>query len=198
MSDTESPSDQQLVERCRLARDGDYRPFEELVLRHQGRVVANCRYLTGSPSDAEDLAQEVLLKAFCGLGGFEERASFETWLTRIKTNHCINFLKKKRLVTVQLDPQRMDHVATMQPRALRVIEAADVEARVGEVLLELNETLRVPLVLRDMDGLSYEEIAEHLEIGLSAVKMRIKRGREEFRRLYSQAESTPVAMSEAV
>lgn len=195
MSAPENPTDEQLVDRCRLALDGDFRPFEELVRRHQGKVLANCRYLTGSPTDAEDLAQEILLKAFCGLGGFEERASFETWLKRIKTNHCINFIKKKRLATVHLEPQAMDHVATMQPRALRAIDRADAKARVGEVLLGMTETLRVPLVLRDMDGLSYEEIAEHLDIGLSAVKMRIKRGREEFRRLYD--ESAPaVAVSE--
>ena len=69
------------------------------------------------------------------------------------------------------------------------MERRATKERVGAVLLELNETLRIPLVLRDMDGMSYDEIADELDIGLSAVKMRIKRGREEFRRLFAETEN---------
>jgi RNA polymerase sigma-70 factor (ECF subfamily) len=70
------------------------RAFETLVQRHQSRVLANCRYLTRSSPDSEDLAQEVFVKAYFGLKGFEGRAQFKTWLQRIKVNHCLNFLRK--------------------------------------------------------------------------------------------------------
>ena len=181
-------SDEALLELARDAVEGDTRPFEELVRRYQRKVMTNCRYLSGSPSDAEDLAQEVFVKAYFGLAGFEGRSSFETWIQRIKSNHCINFVKKKRLQTVDVDPEVVEAAARQAPEAERRMEREATKERVGAVLLDLNETLRIPLVLRDMDGMSYEEIADQLGIGLSAVKMRIKRGREEFRRVFDESQ----------
>lgn len=179
-------TDEELLVSAREAPEGDNRSFAELVRRHQQRVFTNCRYLTGSPTDAEDLAQEVFVKAFFGLAGFEGRASFETWITRIKTNHCINFVKKKRLDTVDVEAEVAANAARKEPEAERRMERQATKDRVGAVLLEMTETLRIPLILRDMDGLAYDEIAEQLGVGLSAVKMRIKRGREEFRRLFDE------------
>jgi RNA polymerase sigma-70 factor (ECF subfamily) len=186
MSVDSEPTDEELLEKIRDAPEGDTRHFEELVRRHERKVLTNCRYLSGSPSDAEDLAQEVFVKAYFGIAGFEGRASFQTWIQRIKANHCINFVKKKRIKTLDLDPEVVEHAASRPPEGELELERQDTKGRVGLILLEMTETLRVPLVLRDMDGLSYEEIAEELGIGLSAVKMRIKRGREEFRRLFSE------------
>jgi RNA polymerase sigma-70 factor (ECF subfamily) len=99
--------------------------------------------------------------------------------------------------TVSLDPDTMQGAASAPPRALRALEQEETMERVGQALLDLSETLRVPLVLRDMDGLSYEEIAEDLGIGLSAVKMRIKRGREEFRRVYAESLAATAVSAEA-
>ena len=90
-----SDSDEELLQQARKAPEGDLRAFEKLVLRYQRRVVANCRYITRDPNNAEDLAQEVLVKAFFGLRGFEGRSSFGGWLQRIKINHCLNHLKKQ-------------------------------------------------------------------------------------------------------
>ncbi|HHN74324.1 MAG TPA: sigma-70 family RNA polymerase sigma factor, partial [Acidobacteria bacterium] len=98
MSRKERPeelSDDQLVETAKSAPPGDMRAFEQLVERYQRSVHTNCRYLGGSESDAEDLAQEVFIKAFFGLQRFEGRAQFKTWLQRIKVNHCLNHLRKK-------------------------------------------------------------------------------------------------------
>jgi RNA polymerase sigma-70 factor (ECF subfamily) len=188
MSGVSSLSDEELLDRVRQAAEGDTRPFQELVRRHERKVLTNCRYLSGSPSDAEDLAQEVFIKVYFGLAGFEERASFETWVQRVKSNHCINFVKKKRLRTVDIDAPGVADAASEPAAALRELERKDTQARIGAVLLEMNETLRIPLVLRDMDGMAYDEIAAELGVGLSAVKMRIKRGREEFRRLFAEAD----------
>ena len=179
-------SDEDLLRLVQNARAGDTRPFQELVRRHERKVLTNCRYLSGSPSDAEDLAQEVFVKVYFGLAGFEGRSSFDTWIKRIKSNHCINWVTKKRLATVDVDPAVAENAARTDPAAERNLDREETKERVGAVLLDLNETLRIPLVLRDMDGLSYDEIADELGIGLSAVKMRIKRGREEFRALFAR------------
>src|ERR1700748_2879786 len=87
--------DEQLLQQAREAPEGALRVFEKLVLRHQRRGVANCRYITRDPNNSEDLAQEVLVKAFFGLRGFEGRSTFAGWLQRIKINHCLNHLKKQ-------------------------------------------------------------------------------------------------------
>src|SRR5271156_3390500 len=88
--------DEELLQQARKAPEGDLRAFERLVLLYQKRVVANCRYITRDPNNAEDLAQEVLVKAFFGLRGFERKSSFAHWLQRIKINHCLNHLKKHK------------------------------------------------------------------------------------------------------
>src|SRR5271170_8252668 len=87
--------DQELLEQARRAPEGDLRAFEKLVLLYQKRVVANCRYITRDPNNSEDLAQEVMVKAFFGLRSFEGRSSFAGWLQRIKINHCLDHLKKR-------------------------------------------------------------------------------------------------------
>lgn len=184
MGKTPEPSDEQLVEQARRAADGDSRAFESLVRRHERRVLANCRYLTRSPDEADDLAQEVFMKAFFGLPRFEARSSFRTWIQRIKVNHCLNHIKKRGSAIFE----NIDAVAaesteglSVPPAAERATEVVDMRQRIVRILDTMTDTLRIPLIMRDLDGLSYEEIAAALGAGLSAVKMRIKRAREEFR-----------------
>lgn len=186
--------EQALVRAAKIAPADDLRAFEALIERNQGHVVANCRHLTGSPAEAEDLAQEVFVKAFFALRKFEERSSFRTWVRQIKVNHCLTHLtKRKKERAVDLDDPKVaeDQALRVEAVAEEQLLADDERARIQAVLDALGESLRVPLVLRDLDGLSYQEIAEQLGLGLSAVKMRIKRGREEFRRLYQAAASPP-------
>lgn len=178
------PTDEELVARAKQAIRDDLEAFESLVHRYQATVLGNCRYLTGSRADAEDLAQEVFVKMFYGLARFEGRSTFKTWLWRIKVNHCLNFLQRRRKErTVDVETPGLDRVPELQvvPVAERVIEAEDDRELIDRALDGMTESLRVPLLLRDLDGLSYQEIAEQLELSLSAVKMRIKRGREDFR-----------------
>jgi RNA polymerase sigma-70 factor (ECF subfamily) len=187
MSEPREDVDRELVERARRAPDGDLRAFDEIVERYQNRVLANCRYLSRSPADAEDLAQEVFVKVYFGLSRFEGRSTFRTWVQRIKVNHSLNYLKKKEgKVFVDVEDPAVEAAEELHvtPRAERRLRSADERERIGAVLDRMVDTLRIPLIMRDMDQLSYREIADVLGIGLSAVKMRIKRGREEFRRLY--------------
>ena len=185
-------TDEELIAELRDGPDGATWAFDELVLRHQGKVIANCRYLTRSPGDAEDLAQEIFVKAYYGLSRFEGRSAFGTWLYRIKVNHCLNFIEKKHgrfFVDI-------DDVAAVGHESLRsrstpeeTLKSRTDQEHIGRVLDQMEDTLRIPLVLRDLDGLSYQDIADELQIGLSAVKMRIKRGRDEFRQLWEERES---------
>ncbi|MEM7050361.1 MAG: RNA polymerase sigma factor [Acidobacteriota bacterium] len=187
MSSLEDLPDEELVERWRQAEDRDLRAFEILVARHEAQVLANCRYLTGGSEEARDLAQEVFVKAFFGVDGFEGRARFGTWVQRIKINHCLNFLEKNKLRNaVSLEDEVVAVAPQMQvpSRAEQEVVSRRDRRRIAAILRQLPDTLRVPLVLRDADGLSYQQIADTLGVGLSAVKMRIKRGREEFRRRY--------------
>jgi RNA polymerase sigma-70 factor (ECF subfamily) len=180
-------SDDSLVQRARSAPTGDTRAFETLVKRHQEKILANCRFLTGSADDAQDLAQEVFIKAFFGLKRFEGRSAFGSWVQRIKVNHCLNFIRKRKgksFVDVDDPLTEVEPELHVAAKAEKQVKAQDERDRIRQVLDQLPETLRLPLLMRDLDGMSYQEIAEILKIGLSAVKMRIKRGREEFRRLY--------------
>jgi RNA polymerase sigma-70 factor (ECF subfamily) len=188
LEDVRDQSDEALVAQVRQSRDADTRAFELLVSRHQRRVLANCRYMTNAHHDAEDLAQEVFVKAYFALEGFEGRSQFKTWLQRLKINHCLNYLRRRQGVTeVPLADDDDDgaQVGSQAPTITRELELRDDRARIAATLGSMGETLRVPLVLRDVDGLSYDEIAERLGIGLSAVKMRIQRGRAEFRRVFT-------------
>lgn len=180
-------SDDKLAEQVAQAAAGDMRAFDKLVLRHQDFVLANCRSISGSGEDAQDLAQEVFVKAYFGLKRFEGRSSFGGWLKRIKVNHCLNYLRSKRgrrFVDVEDPVNESAEQLQVRPSAQRDLEAGDERARIQGVLEAMPDTLRLPLIMRDLDGLAYQEIADAMGLGLSAVKMRIKRGREDFRRRF--------------
>jgi RNA polymerase sigma-70 factor (ECF subfamily) len=205
MKDTSQPQtssgdpDEALLLRALQAPEGDLRAFEELALRYQKRVVANCRCITRDPNNAEDLAQEVLVKVFFGLRGFERRSSFAHWLQRIKINHCLNHLKKhKDLTFVDLGDPDIDEFEELKVNVTAEQLAGTISERrmISAVLDSMPNTLRIALVLCDMDGLSYEEVAQSLGIGLSAAKMRIKRAREDFRVRYEKVR-TMVAVAGA-
>ena len=187
--------DEKLLQQAREAPDGDLRAFEKLVLRHQRRVVANCRYITRDANNAEDLAQEVLVKAFFGLRGFEGRSTFGSWLKRIKINHCLNYLKKQAGRSyVGVEERDVEEFDQLKVHATAEQQANAISDRqlISQVLDSMSNTLRIPLLLCDMDEFSYEEVAESLSISLSAAKMRIKRAREEFRERYEKMQTAGV------
>ncbi len=179
--------DEELLLKVRGARDGDVRAFEQLVQQYQGRIVADCRHIIRDENNAEDLAQEVFVKAYFGLRRFEGRSSFRHWLQRIKVNHCLSYLKKQQgqtLVSLEADDGDKNEAIGKQVTADGQAEAMSDRQLISKILDSMSATLRIPLILCDMDELSYEEIANALGISLSAVKMRIKRAREEFRSRY--------------
>lgn len=182
------PSDEDLVARIRDQAPDKAEAFETLITRHQSRVRTNCRHLTRAPQDADDLAQEVFVKAWFGLARFEGRSSFRTWIERVKINHCLNYIEKragKRFVDIdETDGHAPPPEMRVPPEAEQAIHRQEQRRLIGELLDELPDTLRVPLIMREIDQMSYQDIAERLDLSLSAVKMRIKRGREIFRGRY--------------
>jgi RNA polymerase sigma-70 factor, ECF subfamily len=201
-SDERSPlsaadPDELLLQEARKAPEGDLRAFEQLVLRYQGRVVANCRFITHDQNNAEDLAQEVLVKAFFGLPRFEGRSSFAGWLQRIKVNHCLDHLKKQGARSfVGIEEENVNALDQLKVpvTAGELAEAISDQQLISEVLDSMPDTFRIPLLLRDMDGLSYEEVAQSVGISLPATKMRIKRAREAFREQYQRVQPRGVAL----
>ena len=191
--------DEELLQAARSAPEGDLRAFEQLISVHQKRILADCVYLTRDDANAEDLAQEVFVKAYFGLRAFEGRSSFRHWLQRIKVNHCLNHIKKRASRNeVTLDDTGSEDFDELrvEPEVSRRLDSAGDRERIDSILESLPTKLRIPLIMRDMDELSYEEIAASLNVGLSAVKMRVKRAREQFRMLYgdlrqSKGEAAP-------
>lgn len=175
-------SDEELARLCQECLPGDPRPFRALVVRYHDRVINTAYRLLGDFQDAEDVAQEVFLKIYRGLPDFRATSSFSTWLHRITINTCKNELRHRSRQPSLLEPDLESlgiHLPTL-PSAEQVIIARQQRDVIQETLDRLSETHREALILRDVQGLSYQEIAEVLEIDLSAAKMRVRRARLAF------------------
>jgi len=173
-----APTDNELVVRC-LQRDEV--AWQLLVERHSRRVLNIAYQFTGRRDEAEELAQEVFLRVFRSLHQFDLTTHFVPWLVRVSRNLCIDehrsrAREKAALVADELDPERTEDTGASPYRNL---EEKELEQRVRRGLAELGEELRTALVLRDLQGLSYSEIAEVLHLAVGTVKSRIHRGRLE-------------------
>lgn len=168
------------------ARQGDIKAFEELVVLYQDRVYAQCRQLTGDAVDAEDLAQEVFILAYRGIASFRLEADFGTWLHRIAVNTWINHQRrKKNVIAFSLD----EPLETGDGEVSREIAASDdgpqehleqVEFRevVDQAFKRIQPEYRAALILREIEGYNYDDIAHLLDCSLGTVKSRINRGRK--------------------
>jgi RNA polymerase sigma-70 factor (ECF subfamily) len=135
--------------------------------------------------DAQDAAQEVFLKAYRGLKGFRPDVSLYTWLYRIAVNTCLDYKRKSRREAFRNAPLTEDLPSDASfPEQL--YESAEIHDSIQLALQKLPEKLKIAIVLREMEGLSYEEIAEVLRTPLGTVKSRISRAREQLRRLLNK------------
>ena len=154
--------------------------FERLAAENERQVYAVCFHMMGSREDAQDCAQEAMLRAYRAFGSFREEASFSTWITRIAMNVCIDALRSRR-DAVSLDALREDQgfdVPDAAPTAYARLEEKERLRLLREGLAPLPHDMRQLIVLRDMQGKSYEEIGEILQVPLGTVKSRISRARE--------------------
>jgi len=181
-------SDEELVRLCQKRLPGDLRPFHALVNRYRDRVINISYRFLSDPHDAEDVAQEIFLKIYRGLPDFQARSSFSTWLYTITSNTCKNRLRRRdrRPSLLEPDLESLGIRLPKNPSTEQFVIARERRDAIQETLEELSETYREALILRDIQGLSYREISKVLEIGLSAAKMRVRRARLAFQKLYER------------
>ncbi len=178
--------DTQEREWIKRAQGGDTEAFGLLVERYERRVFSLAYHLVNSREEVEDLAQEIFVKAFLGVRGYDGRSSFGTWLSRVAVNHCYDYLRRQRA-------SRVLYFSQMNEEGQRALEAKaesppqegiNVEDRialrdlVGKLLSRAPAEDRIILGLKELEELSVEEIAEMLDLKESTVKVRLHRARK--------------------
>jgi len=186
-----TPTEDQFLEKLRR---GDAMAYERLIAEHSGDVYALLHRLTSDAEEARDLTQETFLRAFQSIDRFRGDATLKTWIYRIAINQARNrwrwWRRRKREVTVSLDgngdhreqPLAVTLTSRNSPSPEQETLAREREGRLREALIGLRQSYREAVILRDVEGFSYEEIAQMLQISIGTVKSRISRGRVELRR----------------
>ncbi len=168
------------------AKAGDIAAFEQLIESYQKKIFNIALRMLGNYDDAGDLSQEVLIRIYKSIGSFKEQSSFSTWIYRITTNVCLDEIRKrKNRKIISLDEEiRLEdgemkrQIESDEPSPEETAEAKDLKKIVNDAIGKLSEEHRIVIVLRDLQGLSYEEIAEVLKCPEGTVKSRINRGRQ--------------------
>jgi RNA polymerase sigma-70 factor (ECF subfamily) len=162
--------------------DGDESVFSELVKRHKEKV-RNIIYLTLSNNEmVDDIAQEVFITVYRNLKNFRFESQFTTWLYRITINKCKDYLRKKNIRKIFLPLQEEEPVFE------NINEDSDIKQIVRDAVAALPDKLRIPIVLKDLEGFSYQEIAESMQCEIGTVKSRIFRGREALKKILKPLE----------
>ena len=165
------------------AKSGDYQAFDLLVLKYQSRLISTAFKFVKDVQIAEDIVQDSFIKAFKALESFREDSSFYTWIYRITVNTSKNFLvskkRKSELLNSDLSEEasyEIEPVETYSPEDL--LQATQLKKVITETIDQLGEDTRTALTLRELDGLSYEQIADVVNCPVGTVRSRIFRGRE--------------------
>jgi RNA polymerase sigma-70 factor (ECF subfamily) len=169
-----------------LVAGGDTVAFETLVERHQALVAGTIARMLGSNSDVEDIAQQVFIRVWKSAARYVARAKFTTWLLKITRNLVFNEMRRAKRhphVPVQIDPEAeelpLKDEITAPPDATLLQE--ELQGKIDDAIAQLPDTQRMALVLRRYQELSYEEIAEVLDLSVPAIKSLLFRARTELR-----------------
>src|SRR5262245_49003146 len=163
---------------------------------HHQRIYNLAYRFTGKFDEAEDLTQEVFLKLYRTLHSYKlESGAFSTWMVRVARNHFIDHYRKHRAERMHTDPLEMEYEKAEQnparyPSPAQRVEQRELSDRIHRVLLKLSADLREAVILRDLEELTYEEIAVMLAVPVGTVKSRINRGRVELARLLRKENPT--------
>jgi RNA polymerase sigma-70 factor (ECF subfamily) len=166
------------------SRDGDAEAFAALVERYRDRVHRLVWGLLRNAEDAEDVTQEVFIKAWYRLGSFEGGSAFYTWLYRVAVNTAADWRKRwrrRRALSLEDGPAGPEGVPDLAPRPDRLAHGRELGAKLSEALERMPEKFRRIVVLRDYEGLSYEEIGRVLGLPKGTVESRLFRARERLR-----------------
>ena len=194
------------VQLIRRAQQGDNVAFEELLLLHQKKVYNLCLRMSANPDDALDLSQEAFLRAWRSLGQYQFEASFSTWLFRLTSNICIDFLRrKKRRQETSLTESYDDSdegaelsVPDAQPGPEQQAMTNETKIELARAMEQLSPEHREILQLRVIEDLQYEQIADILGVRVGTVKSRLARARLSFRKILKAGNYFDSASSEPV
>jgi RNA polymerase sigma-70 factor (ECF subfamily) len=162
-------------------RRGEARAFEELVIAHQHRVYGVALRMLGDRAEAEDAAQEAFVRAHRALPEFRGESRLSTWLYAIVARLCLSRLDARRRRLAEPDPSVLERLADPAADPAGAAERGEVTAALHQALGELGEERRIVVVLCDLEGLSYEEIARVLEVPVGTVRSRLHRARNDLR-----------------
>jgi len=181
-----SEEDAEDVRLMRLVAGGDTSAFEKVIERHQALVAGTAARMLGSNSDVEDIAQQVFIRVWKSARRYVPRAKFTTWLLKITRNLVFNELRRaKRRAQVPLQPDPGAEEIPLKDETNPAPDASlledELQRAIEEAIMQLPESQRMALVLRRYEQLSYEEIAEVLDLSVPAVKSVLFRARTELR-----------------
>jgi RNA polymerase sigma-70 factor (ECF subfamily) len=175
------------------ARAGDVEAFEQLIEPHVGRLYNYVARMVGDPFDAEDLTQDAVLRAHRAIGSFRGGATFQTWLYRIATNIAVDALRRRGRRNAKVssldDPVQAEQgwiareVRDTQRDPQELAEAAELSESVQRAINQLSPKLRAVVVLFDLQGLTYDQIADTLSLPLGTVKSRLFNARVRLKEL---------------
>jgi len=177
------PEDELLIKR---AQQGDGKSIEELLIAYEKKVYNIAYRFMGNEADAYDMAQESLIKIYRGIATFKGESSLSSWIYRLTVNTCMDGLRKRKNTPVSLEYSiekgvafEDDYTDTPEAQALSLERSEDIQKAINI----LSENYKAVILMRDIDGFSYEEISQMLDISVGTVKSRINRGRQKLKEL---------------
>ena len=189
----------------RRAQHGDADAFEQLLLEHQKNVYNLCYRMAGDPDDAMDLSQETFLRAWRCLDQYQFASAFSTWLYRLCSNICIDFLRKRRrqqtvpLTFEDADGEEQTYaVPDAQPLPEEQVELKLTRETLAAAMAQLLPEHRAVLQLRVVNEMSYEQIADVLDIQIGTVKSRLSRARNQLKKILERRNLSRRASSESM
>lgn len=175
----DNQADIALIAAC---QQGDARAFQQVFDLYKDRVYSLCLRMSGSVEDAEDLTQDVFIRAFNSIGSFRAESTLGTWIYRIAANRCSSELRKFRPVVDSFESvDERGGIPSRTPNPEDQVVHKEISDRVEAAIADLPENLRLLFVLSTVEGLRYSEVAEIADCSVDAVKMRIHRARRRVR-----------------
>lgn len=184
--DIKQLNDRQLIDR--ILSSGDTALFSVLYDRYANKVYRKCIGMVRNKDDAQDLAHDILVKAFLNISNFEGNSTFSTWIYAISYNQCIDFLRQRQKLPTD-DYEESDNLLNYQDDDTQIAEKELFEMgveRLNLLIYQLSEDDRAILLMKYQDGMSIDNIILVLNVTESAVKMRLKRARDLLRKLYEK------------
>jgi RNA polymerase sigma-70 factor (ECF subfamily) len=181
-------TEKEIIEKC---KKGDEAAFDELVERHQSKVINMCYGMLSDREDAYDAAQEVFLRVYRHIGSFKGQSSLSTWIYRIVVNVCSDALRKRgKTIVTSLSEEDGDkpvlEIADDSPSPDEAAQRNETVEMVRAAIAKLKDEYREVVLLCDIEGMSYDEAAEAIGCPMGTVKSRLNRARKSLRKILSE------------